>query len=470
MQYLVLFLLFGLFAAAVFLTVRRFVMMKRLFLRQIIGKKIMGAAFFSTSAVNELADFILRQKCSRRKELLDLAVKGNFKILAQKLDNGCLRDKLCLMMSGKINRSAAGDALYYLMQCGFFWEYHCHEAARAALYKTKAFKLNRECRALQFLNTAKLALFEGDLHTASVEAAAALNFFQKHRFLFEEASVYFLQGTIYRVAGIFDTAELMLRSALKLFRALSADRYEAETLGTLGLLMAAQDRFSEAFDYMLRAEEIYSRIKDSENGCFILSQKAMILLRQNKIKEAAALARRAAAGHQTPGGQALAAEVLARTELAGGKWRSAAQKAVDAADKYFSEHNFAAGFESLYLAAEANFRQQDFNEAETILRGIIRKVPYHQSCFHIADAYTLLGLILLQTGKIGRARTIFNQALKHELSDNRSAGIAVDYANLAVAEKQCGNISAARKNLEAALAYAKDADNELYERIRAVLD
>ena len=60
MQYLVLFLLFGLFAAAVFLTVRRFVMMKRLFLRQIIGKKIMGAAFFSTSAVNELADFILR--------------------------------------------------------------------------------------------------------------------------------------------------------------------------------------------------------------------------------------------------------------------------------------------------------------------------------------------------------------------------------------------------------------------------
>ena len=104
------------------------------------------------------------------------------------------------------------------------------------------------------------------------------------------------------------------------------------------------------------------------------------------------------------------------------------------------------------------------------MRGIIRKVPYHQSCFHIADAYTLLGLILLQTGKIGRARTIFNQALKHELSDNRSAGIAVDYANLAAAEKQCGNISAARKNLEAALAYAKDADNEVYERIRAVLD
>ena len=52
--------------------------------------------------------------------------------------------------------------------------------------------------------------------------------------LFEEAETYFSLGTIYRISGIYDTAELMYRTALNIYADLFSNKCEAETLGTLG--------------------------------------------------------------------------------------------------------------------------------------------------------------------------------------------------------------------------------------------
>ena len=49
-------------------------------------------------------------------------------------------------------------------------------------------------------------------------------------------------------------------------------------------------------------------------------------------------------------------------------------------------------------------------------------------------------------------------------------GIAIDYANLAMVERKCGNMSDARKNLETALKYAENTDKDLYTKIKDALD
>ena len=83
---------------------------------------------------------------------------------------------------------------------------------------------------------------------------------------------------------------------------------------------------------------------------------------------------------------------------------------------------------------------------------------------------TLLGLILLRKKNTSGARAIFNQALKQELYNERDIGAAIDYINLAVIAKKCGKKTEMHKNLENALIYAKDIDENLYQRIKAILN
>ena len=88
----------------------------------------------------------------------------------------------------------------------------------------------------------------------------------------------------------------------------------------------------------------------------------------------------------------------------------------------------------------------------------------------IIVAVMMIGLILLQKSEFSRAKAIFNLALKQELYNDRKTGIAIDYANLAMVERKCGNMSDARKNLETALKYAENTDKDLYTKIKDALD
>lgn len=444
--------------------------LKYLFLQKIISKKIIDKPSFSTLAVGELVRYILTQPKDLRRQLLKAVSENNFNQLLSLIGDSLLKAKINLMISSKVFTVAKPDALYYLMQANLCIKKNQFGRGVAILQKTSLPRADRRLKALKQFMTAQIALYEGDLLTASEETAAALKVFQKNDLLFEEAQAYFVLGTIYRVSGVFDSADFMLRSALKLFVFLAAPARQAEVLGTLGLLMAVQKRFAEAADYFNKAQELLITANDHENMGFILSQQAMLELLQNNFQAATKLARQALKKHKTIAGQALAADILARTAFVKNDWPAVIKYAKTAAEKYLHEHNYAAGFESRYLLAEAYTNSSLFAEAETILRELIRKEQYHKSCFHIANAYTLLGLVLLRQGHTSRAKVIFNQALNQELYNDRPIGIAIDYANLAAVAKKCGNHEEARKNLEKALVYAKAADEDLYARIRAVLD
>ena len=69
-----------------------------------------------------------------------------------------------------------------------------------------------------------------------------------------------------------------------------------------------------------------------------------------------------------------------------------------------------------------------------------------------------------------RAKAIFNQALSKELCNNRKTGVAIDYANLALVEKQQGHNSEAQENLKKALNLVEDVDSDLINKIKTILD
>ncbi len=442
--------------------------LKYLFLQKIIAKKIIDCPFFSTVAVKETASYILRQPYVERQELLKAVSRNDFKFILQNINQPLLKAKLLLMLKGKISALSENDSLLNLMQTGFYLSRQEYTKATKVLTKINLKTRESNLRALKNLCTARIALFEGDMLTASEEAAKALKIFQKNNLLYEEAETYFLLGEIYRVSGVFDTADFMLRTAVKLFEVLSACKAKAKVLGTLGLLMTIQRRFSEAEDYFLQAKKTLTISSDRELFYFIISQQAMLNLLQDNLKEASAQAAQSLRGHKKFAGQAFAADVLSRVAFAAKKWQQTLDYSVIAAEKYLKQKNYAARFECQYLQAEALVKKKKTKDAEKLLRQLIKEETNHKSCFHIASAYTLLGLILLQSGDIKRAKTIFNQALEQELYNDRASGAAIDYTNLALIERQCGNIDAAHKNLNAALCCAERIDEELYAQIKNI--
>ena len=444
--------------------------MKYLFLQRIISVKIINFPFFSTLAAREVASFILKQHGVRRRNLLKKIAENDFSGLSKEIPDNALQAKLKLMLTGKTSNQKQTDSLYCWMKIMVELDNKNYNKARLLLSKIPNPKKNSNLYALKLLCIARLALFETDLETASAEAGRALKIFQKKEMLFEEGLTYFVLGSVYRVSGVFDTADFMLRSALKIFKFLKAHKYEAETLGTLGQLMAAQSRFEEACFFIDAAGDIFESMSDNENNCFIIDQKAMIELLRGNFKSAFGLAYQASKKHISAAGKGLSLEIMARSSFGENNWSKTSKLAQSAIQNYQTEKNYASLFECIYLMAEAEIRLGNQNKAETLLRKLISRAKRHKSCFHIANAYTLLGTILLQRKELSQAKAIFNQALKYEFADNRTSGIAIDYANLAMVEKQRGNRQDFTKNLEAALNYAKEADEDLYCRLKTFLD
>ena len=468
-HFILIFFIFFALAAFVWAGYKLF-QMKYLFLQRIISLKIINFSFFSTIAVREIASFILKQPGAKRRNLLKRITENDFSGLSKEISDKVLRAKLKLMLYSKITNSGPSDSLYCLMKTMAEIDNKNYDKARLLLSQIPKSKKTSGLQGLRLLCVARLALFETDLETASLEAGKALKIFQKNDLLFEEGLSYFVLGSIYRISGAFDTADFMLRAALKIFKFLKAYKYEAETLGTLGQLMAAQSRFEEACAFMDAAGDIFESMSDKENNCFIIDQKAMVELLRYNFKSAFDLACQASKKHVSAAGKGLSLEIMARSSFGENNWAKAVKLAQSAVQKYQTEKNYASLFECLYLMAEAEIRLGNPNKAEILLRKLIARARRQKTCFHIANAYTLLGTILLQRKELSQAKAVFNQALKYEFADNRISGIAIDYANLAMVEKQSGNRQDFTKNLETALNYAKEADEDLYCRLKAFLD
>lgn len=470
MQYLVLFVFVCAFIVAIISATVKIIGLKQLFLQKIIAEKLVNNLFFSTLPIKDLACYILKQKKHLKKQMLQCISDDNFINLAKFLNNPLIKAKLDLILNGKISNLKNSDHIYELMKVCCLLQKNKHQKASEILFNLNVNKMSSVNKAVWRLCSAKIALFEGDFLSASEDAAFALKILHKTNLFFEEAETYFVLGTLYRVSGIYDSADFMLRSALDLFHSVGCLHREIEVLGALGLLMSVQERFVEADDYFKKARDLAYKSDYMELCFFADCQSAMLKLVQNDTSGAEKIIRNILKEHLTASVKAMSFDILARIKMVQKKYCATTTYSQKASFIYYEKRNFAAAFDCLYLAAEALFNVNKIDEAENILRDLIKKEKYHKSCFHIANAFTLLGVILLQKSEFSRAKAIFNLALKQELYNDRKTGIAIDYANLAMVERKCGNMSDARKNLETALKYAENTDKDLYTKIKDALD
>lgn len=313
---------------------------------------------------------------------------------------------------------------------------------------------------LVYLQAAQ-ALFDGDLQTAADLAADAIRRFRKLDFVYEEAQAYLLSGSIYRVSAVTDTAEFMLRTAAQLFASINAAAKQAEVMANLGMLMVMQERFDEAEEYFENAQKLFAAAQDENGQAEIINQQALTaLIRADYTKaiKLAAQARSIFEKRRNFRGNALSLDIAAQAAAAQNNWKKAESQAKMAQRFYQKTKNLPAEQEMTLLRARALLEKGQTEAAEKKLRKIInQKQP---SCFHVANAYNLLGIIYLQQGDLRRAEGLFQQSLSAEVQNERWAGAAVDCANIALTAYRRGHKENGDKNRKLALQYAKEAGAE----------
>ncbi len=333
--------------------------------------------------------------------------------------------------------------------------------------------INNDEKARLLLAEAKIAMNEGDMETASHKTALAIKLFQKLGFVFEEACAYLLYGTIYRASGIPDTAQIMLKTSADLFKNINAKAAEAEVYGNIGMLLVMDKRFDEAIDYFEKAINLFAEMNNADSLVNIYNQKALTMLISNNLPQATAWIKKALTycSQKNLRGLSLNYDISAQTAFAKQQYAKAVSLAKHAVELYMATNNLSAKLEMMYLIAQAQLKQKHFSASEKTLRNIIDEATGKQTCFHIANAYSLLGILFMQKKDFSRAKGLFNQSLCSELNNERWCGVAIDYANIALTEYRKGRKEEGYKNKVAALKYAEESgDKELISYLKSTLN
>ncbi len=302
-------------------------------------------------------------------------------------------------------------------------------------------------------------LQEADMLSASENASQALKLFKKYGYLFEEAQTYLLMTEIYRVSCIHDVAQVMGESALKIFAQQKLSILQAKATAILGTLMLFENRLEEAEDKLNKALLLTSaRTIEAD----IYNQLSLLKLAQKHKKSALKMAQKALTlhqFHQNERGEAFSRQLLGHYYFNAGNAKKTVSYAKIAGQLYLKQQNFSAYVESLYLQARALCQLEKFEPAEKLLRLILEEDKKQSLNFHIAHAYSLLGLIYLHLRDLPRAKTMLRQSLQQEQRHERCSGLAADYANLSIIETLSGNIKNADDNLKLAKEYAQKTED-----------
>lgn len=314
-------------------------------------------------------------------------------------------------------------------------------------------------------------LYETNMGKASEFCSKALKIYQKLGFVYEEAECYLLLTQIYRITGIFDVAETMLKEADKHFRQLKMTAKKAECMAYYGLISFGREQYDFAIRYLAGAAAIAKRNKLIRSYADINNWLGLAFYMNRKSGKAEKHFLIALKNAQTKECKAYAAEMLSRIRYQNRDYKNAL-KYINAALSVSDFQVNPAGFlENLYIKAEILFAKQDNIQSKKILTRIIRKKLPPSTPFYAANAYTLLGLIHLKENDLNKAKTLFKEAADLEHGKNRLKGAAVDYNNLAEIARIEGNTKVAEIYLKQALTYAKDIeDKELQAYLKAKLD
>lgn len=331
---------------------------------------------------------------------------------------------------------------------------------RRLLEKTEEKHLSASLKAIRYYLLSFAYMQEGDMLSASEKASAALKLFKQKHYIFETAQTYLLLAEIYRISCVNDVAQTMIEAALKIYSTLKLNFFNAQTTALMGKLMLFENRLAEAED---KFDEALKLCRQNNFKADVLNQYALLRLAQKDEEAALKYAKQALRLHRSfenHRGEAFSRQLSGHFYLSSGNAKKAAAEADKAAALYFEQQNFSAYCESLYLQARSLCQIFNYDKAERILRRILEENQQHSLNFHIADAYSLLGLIYLHKRDLSRAKALLQQSLHLEQKHGRCTGLAADYTNLALIENMSGDKDAADKNLQIAIEYAQKTENE----------
>ncbi len=471
-----------LFFFGVFLLVRKSLLIgwwQKTFFRRLmfLQSEDSGEKFFARPA----SDRICRQALCRRggEEALQKFISGQKKPLLSLLKKNGLQKEAAVLSACKSPEKAISlfsaflkknpndtEAKIYLAELYFLTGEK--EKGLKLLENTSSVVRNRYLYAVKNYLLAQDALNWGGLQEASEYGAAAVAGFEKEHAFYEAARVQILLGTIYRVAAMSDVSEIMLRAAQKIYEKINCPEGVADTCGNLGMLMVMQKRFEEAENYFDQAKRINRELGRKTAEAEIINQSALLRLLEGKAGEAHKIAEKALKLHKkqkNSRGEAFSLDIVGYVFLHKKKYKDLIKTAKKAEKLYDSLNDPSSRLNSLYLLASAYFETEDMEKAEQILRTITREAKDNPVNFHIANAYSMLGLIFLQKGELLRAKGLFMQSLQLEQKHDRLNAAAADFANIALVEQKRGQTETAKKNLETAVSFAKACGDAELEQL-----
>lgn len=473
MKYFLLFLGLLLFVMPIWLVFYHTARIKRdhfakLSCRAIAKKqqKLKGRIFFSSLTLKKTLSALLKSKATY-SDLLNLSagrlsgaqhyLSNNKQELTSLELEAFLRPDKALSKLEKIVRQTENQQ-FLLTMAELYYANNDDDKARQYVENIDDKKADKFVQMRKKYLLSYFYMQDGDLLSASENCSQVINFFKKQNYLFEEAQAYFRLGTIYRISGMTDVAQTMLEAAAKIFESLRFEKLQADALGNLGMLMVADNQIDKAQDYFCQGLDIFERNDDEQGAGDIINQQALSALIEKQNKQAESLAKRALKKHKTSRnkqGEAFSYEILCHIFGNNKQWNDVIENASLAANYYKESNNSAAFLEAKFLEANAMFESNKEQKAETLLREIVEISKDKNSCFHVANAYNLLGLIFLKKGDLRRAKGLFQQSLDCEQKSNRLDGLAIGYANMALIEAKRGQSEQASKTLITAIEYAK---------------
>lgn len=316
-------------------------------------------------------------------------------------------------------------------------------------YSSKNYK-----KAWDNYKSALTALNNGDLEPASKFIQNAIILFDKENAHYEQGQCLIICGIIFRLSTMFDAAFFMYKNAKNIFERLKLDAAIAEVLGYFGMLEFLQMHFDEAEKYFEEAITLNKKNKRKIAIADIYNQMALLNLQRENYEKAACFAEMARTINEknnSKNGEAFSLEILGNLNVAKKRYYTANKLFKRSKILYEKTGNKSGELDVFYSYAQSLFNQQKYEESEKILREIISEEKQHPCCFHVANAYNLLGLIFVNKKDWARAKGLFEQSLHLELKNDRLKAVACDYANIALMEKKLGR----KKELEAQIQNAK---------------
>lgn len=329
---------------------------------------------------------------------------------------------------------------------------------RKTLEKLHAYKVSKVQKILMLLLEARIDMLDSDMLSASKKVMLIIKIFKKYNMFYEEASAYMMLGEIYRISAVFDLSYVMYESAEKIYLSVDDVIRCAEVKSLKAMLLIAQDRFEEAKELFDDTVKVFHKNKLYVKEAEVINQQSLMSLLQKKCSKSLKYADKALQIHKKNKnlrGESFSYELLAMVNYQLKKYDLAYDNANISMNLYLKTKNYSGYQDVAFMAAQSAFSLEKYDVAENICREIIKVYEKNSTCFHIANVYSLLGLIYVKLKDYGRATALYKKSLLLEQCNERYSAAATDYTNLALIYKHSGQLEKAKENLCSALDSAK---------------